>query len=137
VRRWFACGARLAIVTALLFALAGIRWRRSIESTKVFFALDRSECVSSSQQEQSLRWLNEVVRDKPPTDRAGSLVFGAVLGLDAVLMVWARPSGSRSEPARNSRAYQRSIFPTYGLNPLRKGPQTFGKRREAAARPLF
>ncbi len=83
VRRWMACGGRLAIVTALILALAGIQWRRPIEGMNVFFALDRSDSVPTAQQEQSLRWLNEMVRDKPLTDRAGALVFASDAAIEA------------------------------------------------------
>lgn len=53
------------IVTATVLALAGIQWQRPIEGINVFFALDRSDSVPISQQEESLRWLNQVGRDNP------------------------------------------------------------------------
>jgi Ca-activated chloride channel homolog len=82
-RRWFACGARLISVTAMLLALAGIQWQRPIEGLNVFFALDRSASVPTAQQDQILRWVNDVVRDKPLTDRAGALVFAADAAIEA------------------------------------------------------
>ena len=82
-RRWIACGVRVGIVTVMILALAGIQWQRPIEGMNVFFALDRSDSVPSSQQEQALQWLNRAVRDKPATDRAGALVFGTDAAIEA------------------------------------------------------
>ncbi|HNQ73625.1 MAG TPA: VWA domain-containing protein [Verrucomicrobiota bacterium] len=83
-RRRFATGMRLLIVTALLCALAGMQWRRPMEGMNVFFALDRSDSVPAGQQEQALHWLNQVVKDKPATDRAGAVVFAADAAIEAV-----------------------------------------------------
>ena len=49
-RRWTAMGIRLVMVMALVLALAGLQWLRPLEGMNVFFVLDRSDSVPSSQQ---------------------------------------------------------------------------------------
>lgn len=83
VRRWLAGTARLLIVTAMILALAGFQWQRAVEGMNVFFALDRSDSVPSAQQAQALQWLNQVTRDKPPTDRAGAVIFGTDAAIES------------------------------------------------------
>jgi Ca-activated chloride channel homolog len=82
VRRWVAGGLRLVIVTALVLALAGFQWRWPVEGMNVFFVLDRSESVPSEQQEEAVRWINQVAPEKTLSDRAGVLVFATEAAIE-------------------------------------------------------
>lgn len=82
IRRWLACAVRLLVVTALLLALAGIQWQRPIEGMNVFFAVDRSDSIPSTQQTQAVQWLNRIAKDKPQTDRAGVVIFGTEAAIE-------------------------------------------------------
>jgi len=50
-RRWTALAIRTVVLTALVFAIAGLQWRRPMEGMNVFFALDRSDSIPSPQQD--------------------------------------------------------------------------------------
>ena len=63
-RRGLGTGIRLVVLLALVFALAGLQWRRPLEGVNIFFVLDRSDSVPSSQQEQSRLYLNQVSKEK-------------------------------------------------------------------------
>lgn len=82
LRRWLACAIRLLVVTALLLALAGIQWQRPIKGMNVFFALDRSDSIPTTQQAQAVQWLNRVAKVKPQTDRAGVVIFGTEAAIE-------------------------------------------------------
>ncbi len=82
-RRWGACALRLVVVSAVILALAGMRWREAVEGMNLIFVLDRSESVPHEQQEQARRWAREVSAKKPQDDRVGVVVFGAEASLEA------------------------------------------------------
>src|SRR6266852_4432963 len=50
-RRWMPLGIRVLVLTALIFAIAGLQWLRPLEGMNVFFVLDRSDSIPSPQQE--------------------------------------------------------------------------------------
>ncbi len=82
-RRWAALILRLVIVLALLLAVAGLQWKRSMEGVNVFFLLDRSDSVPSSQQEEARELVNQFAAKKKPVDKAGVLVFGAEASIES------------------------------------------------------
>ena len=73
---------RCCLLLLLVGALSGIQRRESVEGMNVFFLLDRSDSIPSSQQESSLQFVNECVKGKDLKDRAGVLVFGADAALE-------------------------------------------------------
>ena len=75
-RRWTAFGLRTVILTALVCAVAGLQWLRSVEGMNLFFVLDRSDSVTSAQQEAAKVFANRMAKDKKLIDKAGVLVFG-------------------------------------------------------------
>jgi uncharacterized membrane protein len=77
LRRWIALTLRTVIVTALVFALAGLQWRKAIEGMNVIFLLDRSDSIPSAQQEAAVKYAHDISIEKKKGDRAGLLVFGA------------------------------------------------------------
>ncbi|MCO5052440.1 MAG: VWA domain-containing protein [Verrucomicrobiae bacterium] len=83
VRRWLSATIRLGVITALLLALAGLEAQHPTEGMNVFFVLDRSESVPAAQQTEAVRWLNQVAKSKPTTDRAGTVIFGTDAAIEA------------------------------------------------------
>ncbi len=75
-RRWFSLGLRLLITTALILALAGLRWLKPLEGVNLYFLLDRSNSVPAEQQDAARAYVNRVSADKKPVDRGGVVVFG-------------------------------------------------------------
>ena len=69
-RRWFALVVRVLVVVALVLAIAGLQWRRPVEGMNVFFALDRSDSIPSTQQEGVRQFINRVAREKEKPDKA-------------------------------------------------------------------
>lgn len=75
-RRWSALAVRLLVTTALVLALAGMRWLKPIEGMNLFFLLDRSDSVPADQQEQARAYVNRTSAEKKLVDRGGVVVFG-------------------------------------------------------------
>jgi uncharacterized membrane protein len=82
-RRWTALGIRTVVLTALVFAIAGLQWRRPMEGMNVFFALDRSESIPSPQQDAAKQYVNKVSRQKKNVDKAGVIVFGTEASIES------------------------------------------------------
>jgi uncharacterized membrane protein len=87
-RRWSALAVRLVIVSALVFSIAGLQWMKPMEGMNVFYAIDRSDSVPSSQQESARDYVNKSFKHAKTGDKAGVLVFGA----DAALESGANPA---------------------------------------------
>ncbi len=81
-RRWTAMSLRLAGVTLVVLAIAGLQWMRPLEGVNVFFLLDRSDSIPSYQQEAARSYVNQAYEDKKKDDRIGLLVFGADAALE-------------------------------------------------------
>jgi Ca-activated chloride channel homolog len=82
-RRWTAFVLRLVILFALILAIAGLQWKKPLEGMNVFFLLDRSDSVPSSQQEGAREMVNKFSARKEKTDKAGVLVFGTDAGIES------------------------------------------------------
>src|SRR6266567_1785559 len=76
-RRWTAFVVRTIVLTAIIFAIAGLQWLPPVEGMNVFFLLDRSDSIPSPQQEAARRFVNKAAAEKPKNDQAGILVFGS------------------------------------------------------------
>jgi uncharacterized membrane protein len=74
---------RLVVLLALVLAIAGLQWLRPLEGMNVFYLLDRSDSVPSSQQELARDYVNKSFRAKQEGDRAGILVFGTEASLES------------------------------------------------------
>jgi uncharacterized membrane protein len=73
---------RVVVTVALVFALAGMKWRRSVEGMNVFFVLDRSESVPTGQQETARELVNKLSAKKEKSDKSGLIVFGSDASID-------------------------------------------------------
>ena len=82
-RKWIAFAVRLVVLIALIFAIAGLQFRRPIEGMNVFFLLDRSDSIPSTQQEGVKNFINRVAREKEKPDKAGVLVFGTDAAIES------------------------------------------------------
>ncbi|MSU64078.1 MAG: VWA domain-containing protein [Pedosphaera sp.] len=82
-RRWTALGLRLVIVLLLSCAVAGFQLLRPVEGMNVFFLLDRSDSVTSAQQEAAKGFVNRVAKQKKLVDKAGAIVFGTDTGIES------------------------------------------------------
>jgi uncharacterized membrane protein len=81
-RRWTGFTLRTIIVTALILALAGLQWLRPLEGMNVYFLLDRSDSIPSSQQEAARTLVNQMSEKKKKTDKAGVVVFGSEASIE-------------------------------------------------------
>ncbi len=82
-RRWLALGLRLVILLLLILAVAGAQWLEPQEGMNVFFLLDRSDSIPSSQQEGSLKFIQQIMAQKKKEDRAGLVVFGTDASIES------------------------------------------------------
>jgi uncharacterized membrane protein len=82
-RRWLALGIRILVLTALVFAIAGLQWRRPMEGMNVFFALDRSDSIPAPQQDAAKQYVNKASRQKKRVDKAGVIVFGTEASIES------------------------------------------------------
>jgi len=76
-RRQAALWVRMIVVLCLCLAMAGLQWKKPLEGMNLFFVLDRSQSVPSTQQEEAKAMVNHFAKDKKQIDAAGVLVFGA------------------------------------------------------------
>src|SRR5436190_1988335 len=82
-RRWIAFVIRTIVVLALVLALAELQWLKSMEGLNVFFLLDRSDSIPSSQQEHACDLVNQFSSKKKKEDKAGILVFGTEASIES------------------------------------------------------
>ncbi|HAB17298.1 MAG TPA: VWA domain-containing protein, partial [Verrucomicrobiota bacterium] len=81
-RRWASFGLRLLIVLMLGLSIAGVQWKRPQDGMNIFFMLDRSDSVPSSQQEQVRDLANRWAKNKDERDKGGFLIFGTDAALE-------------------------------------------------------
>jgi len=81
-RRWVALVLRTIVCLALVFAIAGLQWLLPIEEMNVFFVLDRSDSVPSSQQDGAKSLVNRMAGQKKKDDKTGVIVFGTDASID-------------------------------------------------------
>src|SRR5204863_3286184 len=75
-RRWVSSVIRVSVLILLVLAIAGLQWLRPLEGMNVFYLLDRSDSVPSSQQEMARDYVNKSAKHKKEGDQGGVLVFG-------------------------------------------------------------
>jgi len=81
-RRWTALTIRVLVLTAMVFALAGLQLLYPIEGMNVFFVLDRSDSVPSVQQDVARDYVNQIAKTKKAVDKAGVVVFGSEASIE-------------------------------------------------------
>ena len=81
-RRWTALGIRMVVTLVLVLGIAGLQWKKPVEGMNVFFLLDRSDSIPSSQQEAARRLVNKFAESMKREDKAGLLVFGTEAALE-------------------------------------------------------
>ena len=83
-RRWTALSIRTLVVLAIGLAIAGLQLLHKIEGMNVFFVLDRSDSVPSSQQEAAREYVNTIAKQKKAVDKAGVVVFGSEASIETM-----------------------------------------------------
>ena len=81
-RRWMALAIRIMVVSAMVFAIAGLQWLRPLEGMNVFFLLDRSDSIPSPQQEAARDYVNKASKQKNKVDKAGVIIFGSEASIE-------------------------------------------------------
>src|SRR5437867_4498285 len=82
-RRWAALAIRAMVLTAIVFAIAGLQWLLPVEGMNVFFLLDRSDSIPSPQQEAAREYVNKSSKQKEKVDKAGVIVFGTEASIES------------------------------------------------------
>ena len=75
-RRRFSTGLRLFILALLVFALAGTQIVRFNRDLATIFVLDYSDSVTPDAKTRALKFIQDAVNAKKPSDKAGIIVFG-------------------------------------------------------------
>ncbi len=78
-----ALALRTIIVAFVIFALAGLQWKKPLEGMNVFYLLDRSQSIPAQQLEQARAMVNALSKNKKAVDKAGVLVFGADAAIES------------------------------------------------------
>jgi uncharacterized membrane protein/Mg-chelatase subunit ChlD len=76
-RRRVALGARIGILAALVFALAGLQLVLPVDRLAVVFVVDLSDSVGTQGREDSLAYVREALETKQDEDVAGIVAFGS------------------------------------------------------------
>ncbi|HZO52823.1 MAG TPA: glutamine amidotransferase [Bryobacteraceae bacterium] len=82
-RKWTAFAIRMIVLLAIILAVAGLQWLRPLEGMNVFFLIDRSDSIPSTQQEGVRNFINRVAKEKEKPDKAGVLVFGTEAAIES------------------------------------------------------
>ncbi len=82
-RRWVALLVRVLVLVALVLAVAGLQWRLPVEGMNVFFVLDRSDSIPSSQQETARNYVNLAAKQMKKVDKGGVIVFGSEASIES------------------------------------------------------
>jgi uncharacterized membrane protein len=89
---------RLALVTCLVLALAGMRLALPADRLSVVFLLDASASMLDATRDELVEWARQTVRDKPEGDTAGVVVFGANALVDRLPSELAELAEPASQP---------------------------------------
>jgi len=81
-RRWASFIFRAGIVTALVLALAGLQLLRPMQGMNVFFLLDRSDSIPSTQQDLARAYVTKSAAEKKKADKTGMIVFGSEANIE-------------------------------------------------------
>lgn len=75
-RRNFSIALRLLVLSALVFALAGLQLVRFNRDVATMFVLDYSDSIPPATKDAALSYIRKAVETKRDNDRAGIVVFG-------------------------------------------------------------
>ncbi len=75
-RRNLAVSLRLLVLSALIFALAGLQLVRFNRDVATMFVLDYSDSIPPATKDAALEYIRKAVEKKRDNDRAGIVVFG-------------------------------------------------------------
>ena len=72
---WFLL--RCALITLLVFALAGLQLSSRIRKNQTLFLVDASDSVAPQQKEKAIQFVNDALRKIQAPDQAGLIVYGS------------------------------------------------------------
>ena len=78
-RRWFAVGFRMAVMSLLIMALAGMQFQKKTDKLTVIYILDQSMSIPETHRGNMVGYVNASIkkhRTANKGDRAGVIVFG-------------------------------------------------------------
>lgn len=75
-RFWSSLGLRVALLSAIILALAGIQLRLRADTLTVVFLLDVSDSIPEEQQSYGESLIRSAIAEMPPGDKAAVVVFG-------------------------------------------------------------
>ena len=146
-RKWTALILRLLIVFALVFAIAGLQWKKSVEGMNVLFLLDRSDSIPSGQQEVAREAVVKAAGTRKSKDKIGVIAFGAEAALESTPVAADKLDkilsvvGSERTDIASALRLGTAAFPEHGqkrLVLLSDGNENLGDAMASllAARPL-
>jgi Mg-chelatase subunit ChlD/uncharacterized membrane protein len=91
VRRFAALGLRLAVVSLVIFALAGPSVQLRAASLGVAVLLDRSDSIPPVAQEQEEQWLASMLANKAPDDQVAVVTFAGDARIERPLSADSSP----------------------------------------------
>jgi len=87
VRRWLAIGMRCLVITAMVFALAGVQRVKSTDALSVIALVDRSNSVPREWQEQAVQFLTAAEGGlRENKDRLGVIAFDGSSAIEQLPM---------------------------------------------------
>jgi len=141
-RSRLALGLRLAIVTMLIFALAGARVVRNASQQCVVFALDASDSISKTKQAEALAYINSALKTMKSDQKAALVVFGSDASVEFVPSstnhidrIYSTPDTSNSDLSQ-ALGLAFATFPEQCAKKivlLSDGNETMGRALEQAA----
>ena len=132
---------RLAIITMLVFALAGARIVRDSTQQCVVFALDVSDSIPKSKQDAALAYVNDAMKSMKSDQKAGLVVFGGDASVELAPSAGARVEKIFSVPSTNNTDISQALGLALASFPeqcskkivlLSDGNETIGKSIEQA-----
>ncbi|MCE5198790.1 MAG: VWA domain-containing protein [Armatimonadota bacterium] len=135
-------GLRLALITALVFALAGARMVRNASQESVIFVLDISDSIPKAKQDAELRYLNTALKHRRSEQKVGVVVFGGDASVELTPCnarkldkVYSVPNTSNTDISQ-ALGLALASFPEQSAKKivlLSDGNETIGKAVEQAA----
>ena len=141
-RSGLSLGLRLAMVTMLILALAGARLVRNASQQCVVFALDASDSIPKTKQDEALRYINTALKTLKSDQKAAVIVFGTDASVEFAPSTIKRLDKVYSSPDTSNSDISQALGLAFATFPeqcakkivlLSDGNETIGHAVEQAA----
>lgn len=141
-RKIFSLSLRIAIITLLVLAIAGLQFVRPSKSQAVIFAIDISDSIPPEKRQESLNYIRQALKTKRATDYIGVIAFGADASVELAPSLSAKIDRIYSVPSTSYTDISQGIglavasFPTDAAKRivlLTDGNENLGKALDQAA----